>query len=372
MNQTKISALDTFSLAHYPLQNRFVVAPMTRLSATSEGVPTDEIGTYYEAFAEGGFGAIITEGVYTDNVASICNLNQPGLVTNEQIQGWKLITQRVKRHNSVFICQLMHAGALSEVIQKPLGPSAIQPLGKPLTPSNGISDFSMPVAMTQADIDATIAGYVQAARNAVEAGFDGVELHAANGYLPDQFLTHYTNQRTDKYGGNVVNRFRFIADALTAIRRAVPAGFLVGLRLSEGKVNHLAYRWEEGAEMAEAVFGEVRKSAPDYLHIAAEGGKWQRECMYDDGRSSTSIARQLLNCPVIANGGLHDPSLADFILNEGHGDLLAIGRYAIANPDFPKKISRNEPVTPFHSNMIKPDVTLANTQSYLLTLCANV
>ncbi|GAB3921555.1 NADH:flavin oxidoreductase [Larkinella terrae] len=322
---------------------------------------------YYEAFARGGFAAIITEGVYPDSIASICNPNQPGIATDQQVNGWRQLTKRVKKFPTVFICQLMHAGGLSQVLTNTLAPSAIQPLGKPSASSGGLDAFSLPKEMTNEEIKTTISGYVKAARNAVDAGFDGIEIHGANGYLPDQFLTAYTNQRTDQYGGSVENRFRFIAELMREIRAVVPNDFIVGLRLSEGKVNNLAYRWEEGADMARAVFAEVKKAAPDYLHIAAEGGGWQRECVYADGSSSTGIARQLLDCPVIANGGLHELNLAERILAEELGDLLAIGRYAIANPDFPQKVFRKEPLLPFESGMIKPTVSLANTRKWMGT-----
>lgn len=368
----KPTFFDTVPLGSHLLQNRFVVAPMTRTSATDDGVPTVEMAAYYAAFAAGGFSAIITEGIYTDAFFAIGNPNQPGLVTAPQIRGWQRIVQRVKQHPTVLIAQLMHAGALSQVLTKTVAPSAIQPLGRPSASSGGNATFALPEVLTPGMIQTVIAGYVQAARNAVEAGFDGVEIHGANGYLPDQFLTGYTNQRTDAYGGSVPNRFRFLAEVLAAVRAAVPGGFLVGLRLSEGKVNNLAYRWEEGADMARAVFREVRKAAPDYLHMAAEGGGWVRECRYADGSSSTGIARQMLACPVIANGGLHDLDLAGRLLTEGHGDLLAIGRYAIANPDFPQKIRTGAELVPFRSGMIKPAVSLANTRQYFAQLTCGV
>ncbi|GAB4016214.1 oxidoreductase [Spirosoma koreense] len=367
MSQPNSSFFDPIRLASRTLANRFIVAPMTRVSASGQGVPTPAMGDYYEAFARGGFAAIITEGVYTDTEASICNLNQPGIATAQQVRGWAPITRRVRAYPTLFLCQLMHAGALSQALPTTLAPSAIKPLGKPVASLGGVSEFSVPVGMSLAAISRVIDGYVRAARQAVEAGFDGIEIHAANGYLPDQFLTSYTNQRTDQYGGSVANRFRFIAELHTAIRSAVPADFIVGLRLSEGKVNNLAYRWEEGAQMAELIFDEVKTISPDYLHIAAEGGGWQRECSYPDGRSSTGIARSILTCPVIANGGLHDLDLAQRILQQGHGDLLAIGRSAIANPDFPQKVLRREPLRPFQRAMIDPSVSLANTAHYFET-----
>ncbi|MGA0558606.1 NADH:flavin oxidoreductase [Larkinella sp. VNQ87] len=361
------SFFDRVRLGRHTLSNRFMVAPMTRVSATAAGVPTSQMANYYEAFAKGGFAAIITEGLYTDSIASVCNPNQPGLVTRAQVKGWQSVIRRVKQHPTVFVAQLMHAGALSQVLRQTLAPSAILPVGKPSASSGGFNAFRMPKAMTQEDIQTAIDGYVRAARHAVEAGFDGVEIHGANGYLPDQFITPYTNQRTDHYGGSVANRFRFTAEIMAAVRAAVPTGFLVGLRLSEGKVNNLSYRWEEGSDMAKALFSEVRKAAPDYLHIAAEGGGWERECQYADGSSSTGIARQLLDCPVIANGGLHNPDLATRLLNTGQADLLAIGRYAIANPDFPQKVAHGVALLPFQPGMIKPSVSLANTRRYFLS-----
>ncbi|WP_128546357.1 oxidoreductase [Larkinella soli] len=364
MSRTLPSFFDTVTVGGRRLNNRFVVAPMTRVSATADGVPTDAMGAYYEAFAEGGFAAVISEGLYTDLVASVANPNQPGLVTPQQVEGWRKITGRVRRHGTVFLAQLMHAGALSQVLEHTLAPSTLQPLGKPSASSGGYDAFRMPAAMTPDDIQTAVDCYVQAARNAVAAGFDGVEIHGANGYLPDQFLTAYTNHRTDRYGGSVENRFRFTAEVLTAVRQAVPAGFIVGLRLSESKVNHLSYRWEEGPAMAEAVFREVKKAAPDYLHLAAEGGSWKRESLYADGRSSTGIARQMLNVPVIANGGLHDLSLAETLLTTGQADLLSIGRAAIANPDFPEKVRWGKALVPFHPKMIKPSVSLDNTRVY--------
>ncbi|RRB06815.1 NADH:flavin oxidoreductase [Larkinella rosea] len=367
MNPNAHSFFDSIRLGQRRLSNRFVVAPMTRVSATSDGIPTDSMADYYEAFATGGFAAIITEGIYTDSIASVCNPNQPGLVTEQQVKSWLRLTTRVRQYPTVFIAQLMHAGALSQVLTTTLAPSAIPPIGKPSASSGGLPTFTHPKEMTVEDIKTAIRGYVKAGLNAVEAGFDGIEIHGANGYLPDQFLTTYTNQRTDRYGGSVENRFHFIAELMHEIRAAVPNDFIVGLRLSEGKVNNLTYRWEEGAEMARAVFAEVKKAAPDYLHLAAEGGGWQRECVYADGSSSTGIARQMLDCPVIANGGLHDLSLANKILTEELGDLLAIGRYAIANPDFPQKVFRQEPLLPFESGMIKPSVSLENTREWIGT-----
>lgn len=364
---------DPFHLGKYTLKNRLAVTPMSRVSATSEGVPTGNMQTYYEAFALGGFSMIITEGIYTDNVAAQAYPLQPGIVTPAQQQGWKTITERVQQHDALIIAQLMHAGAISQHLSHTQAPSAIQPLGSKMPEyGGGEGAFPLPHAMTAADIAAAKQGFVRSAVQAYKAGFNGVELHAANGYLLDQFLTDYTNTRTDQYGGSVVNRFRVVKELIEEIRTVVPADFIIGLRISEGKVNNLRYRWPEGAAMARQVLTAVTAAPPDYIHIAAETGNWARDAMYADGSSFTGLAKQITGLPVIANGGLHQPALATQVLAEGHADLLALGKAALANPDWPLRVQRGEHIVAFHPEMIKPSATIEHTWKVLSARAATV
>jgi 2,4-dienoyl-CoA reductase-like NADH-dependent reductase (Old Yellow Enzyme family) len=365
-NVTIPAIFSSFKLGRYQLKNRLAVTPMSRVSASVDGVPTSNMQIYYEAFALGGFSMIISEGIYTDAIAAQSYPLQPGLVTSAQIQGWKQITKRVKQHGAVFIAQLMHGGAISQHLSHTWAPSAIQPLGRKMPEyGGGEGPFPLPKAMTVEEMAIAKKGFVQAALHAHAAGFTGVELHAANGYLLDQFITDYTNTRTDLYGGSVANRFRLIGEIIEEIRMAVPAGFVIGLRLSEGKVNNLRYRWPEGAAMAREVLTEAAKVPLDYIHIAAETGDWTREAMYADGSSFTGLAKQITGLPVIANGGLHQPELAKQVLEEGHGDILAIGKAAIANPDWPLRMQRGESIVPFHPAMIKPSANIEHTWKVL-------
>lgn len=355
---------DSTEIRGRKLANRLVVAPMTRVSATPSGVPTQEMADYYETFAAGGFGMIITEGTYTDELFSRTNRNQPGIANVEQMQGWKRVVTAVHRHNALIINQLMHGGALSEISEDTIAPSAVLPVGLRSTDfSVAPSPFPMPRPMTTEDFGNVKRGYVNAALLAHEAGFDGVELHAANGYLFDQFITPHTNVRTDEYGGDERNRLRFLMEVYRAVKAALPAGFIVGIRVSESKVNDLAYRWPGGAETARRIFEILAEIDPDYVHIAAEGGRWARECLYPDGTSSNSIAKGILNSPVIANGGMHDVTLAETLLNGNAADLVSIGRAAIASPDWPKLVADGEPVVPFFKELIKPSLTISHTRS---------
>lgn len=348
------------------LSNRLVVAPLTRKSASSEGIPTPEMASYYAAFAEGGFGMIISEGTYTDDLFSQSDLNQPGITNAAQMLGWKKVTEEVHRYQTIFINQLMHAGALGQLQDENIAPSAVQPIGERSTELGGSKGpFPMPKPMQFADFEAVKDGYVRAATLSREAGFDGIEIHAANGYLFDQFVTEHTNLRTDQYGGNVRNRLRFLMEVYQAIRDALPADFIIGIRLSESKVNDLKYRWPGGSQTATEIFEVLSEIKPDYFHIASEGGSWKRESLYADGSSSTGIAKKLTQIPIIANGGLHDVAFAESLIASDQADLVSIGRAAIANPDWPNRILKGEQTIPFFKDLIKPSLTLKHTEQVL-------
>lgn len=324
-------------LGDHRLRNRLAVAPMSRVSAGWDGVPTAAMSGYYARYAEGGFALIITEGIYTDGAYSQAYAAQPGLVTPAQVEGWRQVTDAVHAKGGLIVAQLMHAGALSQHLPCTIAPSAVQPAGVMMSEYGGEGPFPLPREMNTDDIRILIDGFVQAAMYARQAGFDGVEVHAANGYLLDQLLTPHLNLRMDEYGGVMSNRFRIIGEILHGIRREAPAGFIAGLRLSEGKVNDLAYRWPEGAVMAREVLEQVRVAGPTYVHIAAEHGDWRRDCLYEDGSSYGGLAKLITGLPVIVNGGLHRLDIAEEVLLNGHGDILALGKAALADPFWPKR-----------------------------------
>lgn len=352
MNIENHPIFQTAELWQRKLINRTVVAPMTRVSATAEGLTTDEMNQYYTAFAEGGFGIIITEGIYTDNFSSQGYHNQPGLVTVEHVNAWRKVTQSVKRYPTLVFAQLMHAGALSQYLPKTFGPSMVQPVGAQASAYGGEGKFLLPAALSLEEISRIQQEFALSAVNAYQAGFDGVELHGANGYLLDQFLTPELNQRTDRYGGNMENRFRIISELIAAIRKEVPAHFIVGLRISEGKVNDMTYRWKDGADTARDLLAEVKTASPDFVHVAVQTGEWERDSFYPDESSLAAIAREVTGLPVIANGGLHQLDKAAMALSGQHADLIAIGKAALADPRWPIKTLNEIPVVAFHRDML--------------------
>ncbi|MBC9931026.1 NADH:flavin oxidoreductase [Chitinophaga qingshengii] len=344
------------------LANRTVVAPMSRVSATSDGLATREMNHYYTAFARGGFSVIITEGIYTDTCSSKSYHHQPGLATVGQTESWEKVTRSVHQQPALILAQLMHGGALSQYLDVTLAPSAIQPVGNKMVAYGGEGAFRMPVAMSLEDIQTAKQGFINAAFNAYKAGFDGIEIHGANGYLLDQFLTPELNSRQDQYGGDMPNRYRIIAEIIAGIRLVVPKRFIVGLRVSEGKVNDLGYRWAGGLHTAGELAHVIKGSRPDFVHVAVQTGEWERDSFYADGSSLASVIKEITGIPVIANGGFHRLDKAAVALTRQHADLLSIGKAALADPHWPAKTLNGAPLIPFHRDMLWPEATISHTQ----------
>ncbi|MGI5286720.1 tRNA-dihydrouridine synthase [Nonomuraea polychroma] len=347
------------------LPNRLAVAPMTRVSAAPDGTPTAEMADYYARFADGGFGLLITEGTYTDTVYSQGYLNQPGIVTERHAAAWRQIADRAHAAGAPIVLQLMHAGALSQgnrYRSETAGPSAVPPIGEKMPEYGGHGPWPTPRAMTAHDIAVAVRGFVASAARARAAGFDGVEVHAANGYLLDQFLTDYTNRRDDSYGGPVANRVRLTVEVVSAIRREVGEDFCIGVRLSQTKVNDFAHRWPGGAHDARIIFAALTAAGASYLHIASEGRDWIETARLDGGVTITGLARQVTGLPVIVNGGMHDVAQAAQVLSDGHADVVSVARGALANPDLPRRVAEGLPLERFDHMMLQPMATLGNAR----------
>lgn len=364
---TEHPALSPVRVGDLDLGNRLAVAPMSRVSANADGTATREMAEYYREFVRGGFGLVITEGTYPDAAHSQGYLNQPGIVTDEHVAAWRQVTDGVHGEGGLIVQQLMHAGALSQGnphSSRTIAPSAIKPLGEMLEEYGGSGPYAMPSEMTEDDMEAVIEGFVSAALNSRRAGFDGVEIHASNGYLLDQFLTAYTNQRADAYGGDVRYRVRLTEEVVAAVRGAVGPAFCLGVRLSQTKVNDFVYRWPGGAVDGEVIFEALRAVGVTYLHIASEGRDWIETATLDGGETITALAKRVSGLPVIANGGMHDPARAAMVLEEGHADLLSLGRGALANPDLPRRLALQDELEVFDHAMLQPMATLANVEQW--------
>ena len=367
---SRSSLFESGALGRLQLPNRLVVAPMTRVSATANGHPTPRMADYYAAFADGGFGLVITEGIYTDRAFSQGYLHQPGLADDAQRDAWRPVVDAVHAAGGRLVAQLMHAGAISQgnphrEVAK--GPSAVQPAGQQMSFYRGEGPYRMPEAMTVQEIHAAVEGFASAARRAKAAGFDGVELHGANGYLLDQFLTAHTNLRTDAHGGGLAQRLRLGVEVAEAVRAAVGPDFLIGYRLSQAKVNDFTHKWPGGERDAEQVFRALSAAPVDYLHIT-EYEAWQPA--FGQGESLAALAKRHATVPVLANGSLQDPARAAGMLANGSADFVALGRGALANPDWPKRVRAGRAVEAFDSGLLSPIADLANADRHRSTCLA--
>jgi N-ethylmaleimide reductase len=316
-----------YQLGRIELRNRVVMAPMTR-NRSLGNVPGDLVATYYAQRAEAGL--IVTEGT-SPTADGLGYARIPGLFDAEQVRGWKAVTGAVHAAGGRVFVQLMHTGRASHAANLPagarvLGPSAVALGGEIYVDGQGQVAATLPEAMSEADIEHTLEGYARSAELAIEAGFDGVELHAANGYLIDQFLNTASNQRTDAWGGSVANRIRF---ATEVARRAVGriGGDRVGVRVSPyGAFNGMTTD-PEHEEVFAALAGELSGLGLVYLHVVDHSSMGAPEV-------KPSIKRKLREAfrgTLILSGG-YDRGRAEADLQEKRADLIAFGRPFIANP----------------------------------------
>lgn len=336
------------------LKNRIALSPMTRTSATEDGLATEGMGRYYARFARGCYSLVITEGTYTDETYSQGYHNQPGIANQAQVDAWRSVVNAVHKEDGRIFMQLMHAGALSQgnrYKDETIGPSAVKPVGEQLEIYGGQGVFPTPREMTKEDIESVVRSFAEAAGRARDAGFDGVEIHGANGYVLDEFLTDYTNQRTDEYGGSTENRVRLHVEVLEAVRRELGPDFPVGIRISQGKVNDFYHKWANGEEDARIIFESIARTAPDFIHITEYDAT---RPAFDDGETLTELAKRYANMPVIANGQLGEPAKAEVLIESGKADMITLGKSALANPTWPKRVMEGEPVKEFDFSILQP------------------
>jgi 2,4-dienoyl-CoA reductase-like NADH-dependent reductase (Old Yellow Enzyme family) len=354
------------SLGALRLDNRAIVSPMTRASATVDGHATAQMADYYRALARGGWGLIVNEATYIDRAYSQGYAYQPGIASQSQAEAWRPVVEAVHAEGVPILLQLFHAGAVNQGnhwVEGSIAPSPVQPLGEQIGRYRGVGKFQVPREITRAEMAEVVAAFAAAARRAVAAGFDGVEVHGANGYLPDQFLTTYTNLRTDAYGGPVGNRIRFHCEIMRAVRDAVPARHPVGVRISQTKVNDLTYVWPGGTEDSATIFAALAAAGIDFIDVSAHLGC---DPVFGESESLAGLAKRFAGVTVVANGKLHEADKAEQILVKGEADFVAIAKGALADPAWPRKIAAGEAPVSFTPDMISPLATLDNAAAWRL------
>jgi 2,4-dienoyl-CoA reductase-like NADH-dependent reductase (Old Yellow Enzyme family) len=330
---------------HLELANRVVMAPMTRSMAGEGLVPTSATAAYYARRADAGL--LITEGaiVRADGQGYP---KVPGIFTAAQVEGWREVTRRVHAEDGVIFLQLWHVGRVSHPSymngELPIAPSAIALEGR--LPRSGGLEYGTPRAATSDEIEELVEAFAHAAANAVSAGFDGVEIHGANGYLVDQFLHRHSNRRDDAWGGSPAKMSRFalaVVDAVAA--RTGPER--VGIRLSPGAYHHMEPHADDAAVFRH-LLGELEMRRLAYVHV----GIFDRAMVHENlGGTAEAFLRHHYAGTLIGSGGF-TPASAAHAIKAGEVDLAAFGRPFIANPDLIARIRNGRALVPYDQSML--------------------
>jgi N-ethylmaleimide reductase len=337
---SKYKLFTPIRLGNIELKNRVVMAPMTRSRAIGN-VPNELMADYYGQRAHAGL--IITEGT-APSPNGLGYARIPGCFSMEQVDGWKKTTSAVHHKGGKIFLQLMHTGRISHALNlyegaQIIAPSAVKASGQMWTDSEQLQDFPIPKSMDDEDLLLTLTEFVAAAKHAIDAGFDGVELHAANGYLLEQFLSPISNIRTDKYGGSIENRCRFVLEVIGAVADTIGKE-KTGVRLSPYGVASDMPHYPEIAETYIYLADELNKLGIVYLHIVDHSSMGAPEVPAE----IKAIIRARFKHILILSGG-YDRDRAEAEIENCQTDLVAFGRPFINNPDLVKRMQNHWPLS---------------------------
>jgi N-ethylmaleimide reductase len=337
--KTTSKLLSSFTLGSYTIPNRMAMAPMTRNRAGAGNVPTELNVLYYTQRASAGL--IITEASQI-SPQGVGYSNTPGIHTAEQVEGWKKITEAVHAAGGRIFLQLWHVGRVSHSSfhkgELPIAPSAVKIDGKVYTPQ-GQQDFETPRALETSEVKEVVEQFRQGAINAKSAGFDGVEIHGAFGYLIEQFLSDSSNLRTDQYGGTIENRSRFALEVVKALVDVWGAG-KVGIRLSPSNYYN-GIHYSKPADLYDYIINELNHYPLAYIHLMEPLASTEHLPHY-----LTQVAaryRKIYTGTIISNGG-YDFEKGEKAIREGIADIIAYGSLFLANPDLPERFTAGAPL----------------------------
>ena len=327
---SKDTLFQPFQIKNHTLKNRIGVAPMTRMSGGETSIPRQDVLDFLVRRAENGAGLVYTEALVTDYESAQGDPGQARITTQQQIDAWQPVVQKIQDAGSKAIIQLFHCGRMAwpeiNPARRSIAPSAIAPKqDNPLTQS----PYPVPEAMSQFDIDHVINGFVESAKGAVEAGFDGIEIHGAHGYLINQFLSSYSNQRTDGYGGSVENRFRFAREVIRAVKENIPDDRLLLFRISnwgiaDMEVSLFADReeWQECIRLLdEEPIDAISVSTYDFNARA-----------FGTDKNMAQLTREATELPLLICGKIYDRQTVDAALEDA--DIALSAKSMLLNPDF--------------------------------------
>ncbi len=346
------SLFSPLKIGPYQLKHRLILAPLTRMRATKPGLAPRPLNAEYYAQRATPGGLLIAEASPV-MATGFGSPGVPGIYTEQQIAGWREVVDAVHAKGGVIFLQLWHVGRVSHSSFQPGGVLPVAPSAVPIadlktaTADGKVVPYETPRALETSEIPGVIDAYRQAAKNALKAGFDGVEVHGANGYLIEQFLQSHTNLRTDQYGGSIENRTRFLMEVTKAVIDVWGAD-RVGVRLSPYGVANGSGE-PDPMPLYTHVVQSLNPLGLAYLHFIEprSSGAGRAEVNHQNVPSAMVLFRPIWNGVLMTAGGFTGEA-ADAAIAAGHADAIAFGRIFISNPDLPRRLQRGYPLTPYN------------------------
>jgi len=334
-----------FKLKNFRLQNRIGVAAMTRMSAGVDGIPRQDVLDFLVRRAKNSVSVIHTEAIVTDYESAQGYPGQARLLTQPQIDAWKPVVEKIHRAGAIAIMQMFHCGRMAwpEVnpANRSIAPSPIAPVQKnPLTGA----PYPIPESMSQFDIEHVVAGFVETAKGAVEAGFDGIEIHGAHGYLISQFLSSYSNKRSDQYGGSVENRYRFAHEVIQAVKKAIPGDRLLTFRISNWGIADMEVSLFDSATEYQELIKLLARDPIDAISVSTYN--FSQKAFATD-KNMTQLTREVTELPLMICGGIFDRATADKALEDA--DIILSAKSLLLNPDWVEDIRTSKPMERYQS-----------------------
>ena len=334
-----------FTLKNFKLKNRIGVAPMTRMSGAADSIPRQDVLDFLVRRAKNGSSIIFTEAIVTDYESAQGYPGQSRMLTQPQIDAWKPVVEEIRKQGAIAIMQMFHCGRMAwpEVnpANRSIAPSPITP--KQDNPMTG-SPYSVPEAISRFDIDHVITGFVETAKGAIEAGFDGIEIHGAHGYLINQFLSSYSNRRTDSYGGSVANRYRFAHEVIQAVSKVIPDDRLLTARISNWGVVDMEVSLFDSKEEYQEIIRYLAKEPLDAISVSTYG---YNEKAFGTDKNMAQLTREVTDLPLLICGGIYDRASAEEALQDA--DIILSGKSLLLNPNWVEDVLANKALIRYRS-----------------------
>jgi len=327
------------------------------MSASQDSIPRQDVLDFLVQRAKNGASIVFTEAIVTDYESAQGYPSQARMLNQEQIDAWRPVVQAIQKEGAVAIMQIFHCGRMAwpEVnpANRSIAPSAITP--KDSNPMTG-APYPVPDVMSQFDIDHVITGFVETAKGAIEAGFDGVEIHGAHGYLISQFLSSYSNQRSDSYGGSIENRYRFAHEVIQAVDKVVPHDRLLTFRVSDWGIADMATSLYSSQEEYQDIIGRLSKEPLDAISVSTY--EYDQKALGTD-KNMAQLTREATALPIMICGSIFDRASAEAALQDA--DIVLSAKSLLLNPNWVEDIRADKPLERHKSE----DANIAYTQEAL-------